>query len=99
MMLRKKIDFKLFFKSLEQKFECLQLRFDEVNERIYKVESNSQKQLPLKALNLQQRGRNSYRCADEDDYREDLDREDRAPYINLSRFGRKTENREVRYRD
>lgn len=33
---QQKIYFRLFFKSLEQKFEHLELKFDEVNERIDK---------------------------------------------------------------
>lgn len=42
-MMLKKTDFGLYFKSLEQKFECLELMFDEMNERIVKVESSSHK--------------------------------------------------------
>lgn len=40
---QRKIDFRLIFKSLEQKFEHLELRFDEVNKRVDIVESSSQK--------------------------------------------------------
>ena len=50
-------------------------------------------------LNVQQRGRNPYRYTNEDNYGEDLDEEDRAPQINLSRFGQGNENKEVRYKD
>ena len=40
---QERIDFKLFFRSLEQKFDRLNFRFNEVNERIDKVEANLQK--------------------------------------------------------
>ena len=39
--------------SLEQKFEHLELRFDEVNKRVDIVESSSQKWQPPKAPNMQ----------------------------------------------
>lgn len=40
-MVLKKRKTRLFSKSIEQKFECLELKFDEVNNKIDKVESSS----------------------------------------------------------
>lgn len=57
-----------------------------VNERINKVESNSQKLQPPKAPNVQKR-RNPYRYTNKDYYWEDLNEEDSALHINLSRIG------------
>ena len=57
-----------------------------MNERIDKVEFSSQKGQLSKGPNVQKRA-NLYRYIDEDDYKEDLDEENHAPHINLSRFG------------
>ena len=43
---QEKIDFKLFFQSLEQKFARMEVRFDEINSRIDRVESSSQRGQP-----------------------------------------------------
>ena len=39
----------------------------------------------------------SYQYADEDEYKEDLDKEDHAFYINLGGFKQGHRNREARY--
>ena len=70
-----------------------------MNERINNIKSSSNKGQPLKALNVQQREKNPYRYVDENDYEEDLNEEDRTPYINLNRFEQSNRNREVRYED
>jgi len=46
---QEKIDFKLFFQSLEQKFARMEMRFDEINERMDRVESSSQRGQPHRA--------------------------------------------------
>lgn len=63
-----KIYFGLVFKSLEQKFKRLELRFDETNERIDIIELSSQKEQLLKLL-VCKKEKNPYRHTDEDDYR------------------------------
>lgn len=69
-----------------------------MNERIDKVEFSSQKGQLSKGPNVQKRA-NLYRYIDEDDYKEDLDEENHAPHINLSRFGWRNRNKKARYGD
>ena len=68
---------------MEQKFERLEMRFDEVHERIDKVESSSQRGQPPIALNRQRRERNPSRFENEEDYGNDLEEEDRNSNYNL----------------
>lgn len=70
-----------------------------MNERKDRVKYSLQKGQSSKAPNVQQRKRIRYRNIDEDDYGEDLDRKNHAPYINLCIYGWGTINRGVRYRD
>lgn len=48
---------------------------------------------------MQQKGRNPYRFPDEDYLGEDVDEEGSSSCINLSKFERGNENKEVRYGD
>ena len=81
------MDAKIFYKVLEQKFQQLNLRFDEVHERLDKVESSAQKGQPPIAPNVQRRETNQPRFVYEDDYGDDLDEDDRASNASLGRFG------------
>ena len=93
------IDFKLFFRSLEQKFDRLDLRFNEVNERIDRVEASTQRGQPPRVPNAQWRERNLPRPNYDVEYGDDLDDDERASNANLGQFGRWNGPRGVRYGD
>ncbi|XP_052181971.1 uncharacterized protein LOC127794765 [Diospyros lotus] len=94
---QEKIDFKLFFQSLEQKFERMEMRFDEINERIDKVESSSRRGQPPRAPTMQRRERHPPRYDYEDDYGDDLDDDDRASNVSIGRIRHGNRDRGVRH--
>ena len=96
---QEKIDFKLFFQSLEQKFARMEMRFDEINERMDRVESSPQRGQPHRAPTVQRRERHPPRYEYEDDYGDDLDNDDRASNISVRQFRRGNRDRGVRHED
>ena len=84
---KERIYLKLFFKSLEQIFDRLYLRFNKVNERIDRVEANTQRGQPPRTPNVQQRERNPPRPDYDDEYGDNLDDDERASNANLGQFG------------
>ena len=91
------MDAKVFYKALEQKFQQLNLRFDEVHERLDKVESSAQKGQPPRAPNVQRRERNQPRFEYQDNYGNNQDEDDHASNASLGRYGREYGNRGYRY--
>jgi len=88
------IDFKLFFKALEQKFERMESRFESVYERIERMESSSQKE-SINRVNDRRRERNPPRSEVEEYYREEVDEDDHS--FNMGRIGHGRMDRGARY--
>ena len=86
----KTVDLDRLYKAMQQHMTRMEIqfgkmndKFGEVNNRLDKVESNSQREQPFRAPNVERRERNFPRNDYEDDYGNDLEEEDRMSNVGF----------------
>ncbi|KAK3229881.1 hypothetical protein Dsin_001762 [Dipteronia sinensis] len=82
---------------MRQHMAWMETQFGEVNDRLDKVESSSQREQPFRAPNVERSERNPPRNDYEDDYGNDLEEDDRMSHVGTGRFGRGMGGKRDRY--